>query len=174
MRFDEYTELSGLPWAKLFVSCAEHDDLDIHIQIREIGVNGSLLANNNYPVPVPIHKLNNFNIAKYEGPSGVLRASHTVSQKPKQAPEDYPIHTYRERQRIIPGTVVELDVPIWPIGFVFGSGEGISIIIAGHDLKLPEIDGTGFSEPNDENKGKHIVNTGGEQASFLMLPFLKG
>ncbi|KAF2117227.1 Alpha/Beta hydrolase protein [Lophiotrema nucula] len=175
LNFDAYTELSGLPWAKLFVSCAEHDDLDIHVQIRKIGINGSLLAHNNYPVPVPINQLENCNVAKFEGPSGLLRASHSISQTPKQHPDDYPVYTHRERKPITPGAVVELEIPIWPIGMVFGSGEGISVIIAGHELKLPEqVSAPGPTEPNDENKGKHVVYTGGERASFLMLPVLKG
>jgi hypothetical protein len=149
--------------------------MDIHILIRKTGANGSLLAHNNYPVPVPVHKLHNSNVAKFEGVNGLLRASHRVSQQPKHHPDDYPVYTHRQREPITPGTVVELDIPLWPIGMVFGEGEGIAVIIAGHDLKLPEMEPIErVTEPNDLNVGKHVVYTGGKQASFLMLSFLKG
>ncbi|KAH4237127.1 hypothetical protein HBH68_203270 [Parastagonospora nodorum] len=172
--FPTYTELSGLPWAKLYMSCAAHDDLDVHVQIRKIGINGNLLAHNNFPVPVPIHKLNNSNVAKYEGPAGALRASHMVSQEPKKNEDDYPSYTHRVRESITPGKIVALEVPIWPLGMVFGAGEGIAVIIAGHDCRLPELDGLEPTEPLDMNVGKHVLHTGGDKASFLMLPFLEG
>jgi hypothetical protein len=174
MKFSTYTELSGLPWIKLYMSCADHDDLDVHVQIRKIGVDGKLLAHNNYHVPVPIHKLNNCNVAKCEGPAGALRASHAVSQEPKKTEDDYPVYTHRERTPITPGNVVALDVPIWPLGMVFGEGEGLAVIIAGHDCRLPEVDRLQPTEPLDMNVGKHVLHTGGEKASFLMLPFLEG
>jgi hypothetical protein len=139
--------------------------------IRKTGVNGTLLAHNNYPVPVPIHELANSNVPKYQGPNGVLRASHAISQVPKQHPDDYPVYTHRVREPITPGTVVGVEIPIWPIGMVFGQGEGITVSIAGHDLKLPELASWESEELNDENQGLHVVYTGGERASFLMLPY---
>ncbi|KAF5843953.1 hypothetical protein GGP41_001452 [Bipolaris sorokiniana] len=172
--FSTYTELSGLPWAKLYMSCIDHDDLDIHVQIRKTGINGKLLAHNNYPVPVPIHKLNNSNVAKYEGPAGALRASHALSQQPKKDENDYPVYTHRERKPFMPGAVVTLEIPIWPLGMVFGEGESLAVIISGHDRRLPELDGLEPTEPLDMNVGKHVLHTGGEQASFLLLPFLEG
>jgi len=42
-----------------------------------------------------------------------------------------------------------------------------------HDLKLPEIASTGPPENNSENVGEHRLITGGEHASFIMLPVLK-
>ncbi len=173
MNFDQYTELSGLPWVKLFISCEAHDDMDIHVIIRKTGVNGSLLDWNNYPVPVPVHELPDINICKFQGTNGMLRASHRISQEPKAHEDDYPIITHKKREAIQPGTVVDLEIPIWPLGMVFGAGEGVSLVIAGHDLRLPEMPNP-LDEPADENKGKHIVYTGGQHKSFLVLPYLKG
>jgi len=148
--------------------------MDIHIQLRKIGINGSPLAHNNYPVPVPIHRLNNSNIAKCEGPTGILRASHAVSQVPKQNEDEYPVYTHRVRRDVEKGTVVGLEIPIWPLGMVFDEGEGLEVTVSGHDRRLPEMEGLEPKEPLDMNVGKHILHTGGEQASFLMLPYLIG
>ena len=147
--------------------------MDIHILIRKTGVNGNLLSWNNYPVPVPVHELPDVNVCKYQGPNGVMRASHRVSQELKSDPDDCPVFTHRKREPIPPGTIVSVEISIWPIGMVFGAGEGISVIIAGHDLKLPEIPSP-MTKPLDENRGRHVVYTGGDYKSFLMLPYLKG
>lgn len=37
---NEYTEIAGFPKVKLWVSCDEHDDLDIVVQIRKVDRNG--------------------------------------------------------------------------------------------------------------------------------------
>jgi hypothetical protein len=34
------TEVAGYPCVKLWVSCDEHDDLDIRVQLRKKGKNG--------------------------------------------------------------------------------------------------------------------------------------
>lgn len=103
-----------------------------------------------------------------------MRASHMISQEPKKHEDDYPSYTHRVRKPVTPGTTTALEIPIWPLGMVFGAGEGIAIIIAGHDCRLPELDGLEPTSPLDMNVGKHVVYTGGDQASFLMLPFLEG
>lgn len=70
---------------------------------------------------------------------------------------------------------MELEIPIWPIGMVFGEGEGICFTIAGHDLKLPELERFGFREELlDKNKGKHKIYSGSIRSSFLMLPVIEG
>jgi hypothetical protein len=84
------------------------------------------------------------------------------------------VYTHRTQEPITPGTIVGVEIPIWPLGMVFGEGEGIAVSIAGHDLKLPEIENWESRKLNDWNQGLHTVHTGGENPSFLMLPDLKG
>ena len=154
------------------MSCPSHTDLDVHVQLRKLDYKGNMLEHANYPMPIPIHKIPNTNVAKHQGPTGVLRASHSVSLVPKQDPEDFPVYTHRTRTPIEPaGTVVALEIPIWPIGMVFEAGEGIALLVTGHGMVLPEVGGP-LKEPIDTNRGRHFVHTGGECGSFLMLPFI--
>lgn len=177
LTFDRYTELSGYPWACLYVSCKENDDLDINILIRKRGINGNNLVWNNFPVPVKEKDLENSNVAKYRGCNGMLRASHQVSAEPKSSADDRPSHTHRKSEKLVKGKVYRVEIPMFPIGMVFGAGEGIDLMVAGHDLKLPELNlglSDGQGEPTDVNVGRHSIHAGQGQESFLMLPFIQG
>lgn len=174
LKFSKYTELSGWPWLRVFMHCDTAKDMDVVVQIRKISATGQRLEYSNYYAPVPPSKLPSTNVSKYLGPSGILRASHRASLEAKQSSDDYPEYTHRTTQTIEAGKVVELEIPIWPIGMVFEQGEGIHLDIAGHDLAYPELVGFGPepTEPVDSNEGKFFVHTGGDHGSFLMLPFI--
>ncbi|KAK3112421.1 hypothetical protein LTR53_011326 [Teratosphaeriaceae sp. CCFEE 6253] len=172
IHFDRYTELAGWCKVKLFVSCAEHDDMDIVVQIRKIDASGRPLKHLNYPVPVPIDDVPDFNVAKTLGPQGFLRASHAVSLDPAKSQGNDLFYTHRVRQPLEPGTVAELDIPIWPIGMAFGAGEGIMLRVSGHDMCLPETEMCRVTEPEDANVGTHVVHTGDRYASALTIPVI--
>lgn len=177
LTFARYTELSGLPWAKLFASCNESDDMDIHVMIRKHGVTGKLLEHANYSMPVPIQQVPNANVPKYQGTNGMARASLQVSLEPKTHPDDYPVLRNDKAEKIQPGETIPVEIPIWPIGMTFGPGEGITVIISGHDLKLPEVIppfpvSLALKMCNDENRGTHRIHSGGDVASFVMIPFI--
>jgi hypothetical protein len=55
---------------------------------------------------------------------------------------------------------------------VFEAGEGLVVRVSGHDMSLPEVEMMRLKEPVDENRGKHTIYTGGEYASYLVLPFI--
>jgi hypothetical protein len=137
--FDKYTELSGYPWACLYVSCKEHHDMDVNIMIRRRGINGNNLVWNNFPVPVIERELQNSNVAKYRGVNSMLHASHQVSAESKAHPDARPSHTHRHARKLVKGNVYKIKIPTFPIGMVFGAGEGIDSIVAEHDLKLHTV-----------------------------------
>ncbi|KAF5637968.1 cocaine esterase [Fusarium sp. NRRL 52700] len=142
--FDVTTELAGYPKTVLHISCADHDDFDIVVQIRKIDTNGHQLSHLNYPCPVPIDEVPDVNTAKTLGPQGFLGASHSVSLNRDGGPvafedlsrETDVLHSHRVRHSISPGTIVRLEIPIWPIGMVFAAGEGIALNVSGHDMCL--------------------------------------
>lgn len=169
--FHEYTEVSGYPVVKLWMSCDEHDDMDVNIQIRKIDANGKLLTSLNYPCPVPAEKVADTNVAKFLGCDGMLRASHRVS---KEIVDGLPRYKHDRNEKIHPGTIVELEIPLWPIGMVFESGEGIVLRVAGHELRLPELKVLEIKEPVDDNVGRHRIHTGKQWDSCLMLPVITG
>ncbi|KAI4592940.1 hypothetical protein KJ359_010192 [Pestalotiopsis sp. 9143b] len=168
VQFEEYTELAGYPSVKLFISCDESDDMDVNVQVRKIGADGTMLSSLNYPVPVPAEQVDDTNVAKFIGCDGMLRASHRVSRI--SGPDAYPVYKHDKVEKIAPGTVVELNIQFWPIGMVFDKGEGIVLRIAGHELRLPELKLLERTKPMDTNVGKHWVHTGGSQKSCLTVP----
>ncbi|KLP06998.1 Uncharacterized protein Y057_619 [Fusarium fujikuroi] len=180
--FDVATELAGYPKAVLHMSCPDHDDFDIVVQIRKIDNKGRQLSHLNYPCPVAIDEVPDVNTAKTLGPQGFLRASHHVSLNGDGGPvvsndlsrETDVLYSHRVRQPISPGTIVRLEIPIWPIGMVFAAGEGIALNVSGHDMCLPETDLCRPREPEDQNVGQHYVHTGGKYDSHLIIPVIMG
>ncbi|RBQ79422.1 hypothetical protein FVER14953_12221 [Fusarium verticillioides] len=180
--FDVATELAGYPKAVLYMSCPDHDDFDVVVQVRKIDSNGRQLSHLNYPCPVPIDEVPDVNTAKTLGPQGFLRASHSVSLKEHGGPvvshdlsrETDVSYSHRVRRPISPGTIVRLEIPIWPIGIAFAAGEGIALNVSGHDMCLPETDLCRLREPEDGNVGRHYVHTGGKYNSHLIIPVIMG
>ena len=176
--------------AVLYMSCPDSTDMDVVVQIRKISRSSTPLGHLNYPCPVAEEHVPNVNVAKTLGPQGFLRASHRVSKispqrhpsKEQQSSETYPslvspmtevFYTHRKRQPIEPlGTIVKLEIPIWPIGMVIAAGEGIVLNVSGHDMCLPETESCRLTEPEDENTGMHFVHTGGDYESVLIIPVI--
>lgn len=102
------------------MSCPDHDDIDVVVQIRKVNSSGRPSAHLNYPCPVPIDQVPDVNTAKTLGPQGFLRASHHVSRGGPGEPivsEDLSGETdvqysRRIRQPTGRGKAVRLDIPI--------------------------------------------------------------
>lgn len=156
------------------MSCAEHNDLDVCVQIRKVGTNGRLLAHLNYPCPVPEPEVPDLNIAKTLGPEGCLRASHSVSLDESRSTDIDKYYRHDRQMMIEPGKVVPLEITLWPMGMVFGPGEGIVLRVSGHTMALPECPPAVLTQPIDDNVGIHTVHCGGGHDSHLVLPFLTG
>ncbi|KAI4723380.1 alpha/beta-hydrolase [Aureobasidium sp. EXF-10727] len=168
--FQQATELAGYSKLTIYVSCNDHDDMDIACQIRKIDASGRPLQHLNYPVPVTIDKVDDFNTAKTLGPQGFLRASHAITLDPIRSRGNDIFYKHDRRQAITPGQIVRLEIPLWPIGMVFAKGEGIMLRVSGHDMSLPETSLCVLTEPEDENMGKHVIHTGGAYSCVLSVP----
>ncbi|KAK5406768.1 hypothetical protein LTR06_008262 [Exophiala xenobiotica] len=179
--FREKTTLAGFSKLRIFVSCKEHNDLDIYVMLRKLSVDGELMEQSN----VPLHELppevksvkdvKNVNPVKYLGPTGILRASHREID-PEKSTEYWPFHPHRRTQYVEPlGTVVELNIGIWPMGVVYDKGEGLRLQISGKTMALPEWDNPHVKHQEPVfNKGMHNVHLGNEFAveSYLLVPRL--
>jgi predicted acyl esterase len=173
LHFDKYTEICGRPFVKLYMSCDSSDEMDVVVQIRKVSAFGKLLESLNWsPMPKPQPEVPDVNIAKHLGQQGMLRASHHVSLRPRENDDGFPVYDHDRREPIPVGTVVPLLIPVWPVGMVFEAGEGLVVRVSGHDMSLPEVEMMRLKEPVDENRGKHTIYTGGEYASYLVLPFI--
>jgi len=175
--FPERTTLAGFSKLRIFVSCLDHDDMDIYVMIRKLSSTGELMEQSN----VPLHELppdvktvkdvKNVSPCKYLGPTGMLRASHREFD-PEKSTEYWPFHTHRRAEMVKPGDVVELNIGIWPMGVVFEKGEGLRVVVSGRDMRLPEWDNphVAYMEPVF-NKGSHRIHLGSKYAeSYVLLP----
>lgn len=184
LTFTKYTELCGFSKAKLFMSCGDLDDLDVYLIIRKLDKDGNALLSCNIPFTsqkpgTKPEDIPDLNIYKYVGPSGRLRASKrmtaedpglTDEMRARKDPTElwYP---HYESHKVKPGTVVELDISIWPGGIVFEEGESLRFEVKGHDPILPEFPPL-FQSPTNLNVGKHRIHTGPEFQSSVTLPLI--
>lgn len=180
-KFSEYTELIGYSQARLYMSCAKNDDLDVYVICRKLDANGQPLMQLNIPLEAlppgtTAEDVPNLNIFKYLGPNGRLRASHrqlssdpnlTKQQIERLAPA-VAWHPHDSEDKISPGQIVCLDVPLWPSGIIFEPGESIRLEIKGHEVTLPEFSALD-RVPTNINCGRHIVHTGPEYPSSIVL-----
>ncbi|KAF2993190.1 hypothetical protein E8E14_000388 [Neopestalotiopsis sp. 37M] len=158
--FSSYTELIGYPKLKLWMSCDEHDDMDIIVQIRKIDSKGNPLVALNYPVPCSATDITPNSHIQYYGPEGYLRASHAVSRDETKWSSDKQeiFYAHDREEKIPPGKVVPLEITLLPMGIVFKEGEGIMLRVAGHMLE-PTPDALPGQEPTDTNVGLHNIHT---------------
>ncbi|KAK0761998.1 hypothetical protein N5P37_004798 [Trichoderma harzianum] len=172
IHFQQQTEIAGYAKVKLWISCKEHDDLDVAVQIRKISTDGRLLEHLNYPCPVPVSEVRNDNIAKCLGPQGFLRASHRVTKDMELSTDQEVVYKHDRREPVPMGKIVDLEITLWPMGMVFAPGEGIMLRVAGYDMCYPDTDRIKPAYDNNENIGNHTIYSGGKYDSQLILPFI--
>ena len=158
------------------MSCKEKDDMDVVVQIRKVDKSGNLLKGMNFPSPVAESEAPEGETVKLYGPQGFLRASSSPSRDEARSSSDGQEVFYKHdcEKKISPGTVVPMEITLWPMGMVFAEGEGIMLIIAGHFLSEPAVAAMRLQVPDDENVGQHHIHTGGKYDSCLILPVVAG
>ncbi|KAL4900243.1 hypothetical protein BDW74DRAFT_162318 [Aspergillus multicolor] len=173
--FQECTQLVGIPKAVLYMRCDEHDDMDIFLVLSKLSASGEVMFNLNIPWKgLPVSSIEEIPADKrtevilYQGPTGILRASHRAIDASKSMHENWPFHPHEREEKISPGTVVRLEIGIWGMGVEYEAGESLQLRIAGH---YQGISNFGTSD-HVRNKGKHWVHVGGKYDSHLVLPFV--
>ncbi len=78
------------------------------------------------------------------------------------------MHTFDRVEKLEPGTVVPLDVDLFPVGLAFHPGEKLRLTISGFNVLGGVMPARTTVEP--ENHGRHVIHTGGSHASHLRLP----
>ncbi|KAL4802469.1 Alpha/Beta hydrolase protein [Aspergillus unguis] len=175
MTFTEKTTIMGASRAILYMSCAEHDDMDVFVQLRKRDKNGKILRNLNIPLAdmklSSEEEVETINSLKYLGPSGILRASHRALD-PRLSKPHWPAHDRSRREVVPPGTIGRLEIGLWPAAIQFEAGEALVLKVAGHHMTLAEFTPLRGLFTNS-NKGQHEVHFGGEYASRLDIPFVE-
>jgi predicted acyl esterase len=181
----ETIELTGPMAAKLFVSSST-EDMDIFATVQAFAPDGSEVVFEGSTDPAaPVAQ-------------GWLRVSHRQLDTEKSKPWQ-PYHTHKEKQPMTPGQIYEVDVEIWPGQVVLPAGYTLALRIEGKDfvrprpgitgwfkdilmddiLNLNVFAGSGFflhNHPEDRPKaifgGENTLHTGGQFASYLLLPVI--
>lgn len=180
LALDEEAEITGPVAAKLFVSSST-EDADLFLVLRvfspddeEVVFQGALDPH----TPVA---------------QGWLRASHRKLDPELSAPYR-PYHTHDELQPLEPGVVYELDVEIWPTSIVVPAGYRLALSVFGRDYEYGGDHGGGNTQlgsfanvftgsgpflhddpsdrPPDVFGGTTTVHTGGDRASYVLLPMV--
>jgi predicted acyl esterase len=172
--FSKATRIMGIPKAVLYMSCNEHDDMDIFVIIRKLSATGEPMLCLNVPwegLPVKtfdeIPEKLRTEVILYKGPTGILRASQRAIDHNKSMHPNWPFHPHDRDERIPPGQIVKIEIGMWATGIEFEAGEGVQFEVAGHIRGV-----SNFGNPEHvNNKGRHNVHIGGEYDSHVIIPF---
>lgn len=171
--FQHRSHLVGYSKVILYMSCNDHDDMDVFVQLRKADSAGKTLQNINIPLSdlqMQSSEVETVNCLKYLGPTGILRASHRKLDSHLSKPY-WPVHTHDREERVEPGEIVRLEIGLWPTGIVFDAGEKLVLKIAGHHMALAEfVPLRGAFKAG--NKGRHNVHMGPEHQSQVIFPIV--
>lgn len=160
--FEQAAELTGHASLRLWVEAEGSDDMDLFVALQKLDSDGREVGFTFYSF--------------YEnGPIalGWLRASHRALDAAASAPER-PVHLHTREDRLSPGECVPVDIEIWPFSVGFAPGESLRLVVAGKDIYDKE-EGVPLPFPLHEqtrNAGRHVLHSGGQRDSFLLLPFV--
>ncbi|MFE6365801.1 CocE/NonD family hydrolase [Streptomyces sp. NPDC057806] len=169
-RFDQETVLVGYPKAHLWVEAKGHDDMDLFVLVQKLDAYGTPLQQ--FTVPNQGALIQDVtergaSILRYKGSDGRLRVSMRHLDEALST-EDVPAHSFDRVEKLSAGEVVDIEIDLLPLGLTFSPGEQLRFVVSGRSLLGTMMPGN--REYAADNKGQHIVHTGGERASYLQLP----
>lgn len=157
---DHDVEITG-PLAGVLFMSTTNVDMNVCVALIELDENGHEVV---------------FDASRYEPNSvayGWLRASHR--ELDPERTEDYrPYHLHRQRDLVAPGEVVRLDVELWPASVVIQAGHRLAVVVSAHDFHTSSFHHLDTSDPSGDDvfSGTHSVRTGGDTASYVLLPVI--
>ncbi|WP_282801644.1 CocE/NonD family hydrolase [Secundilactobacillus kimchicus] len=172
MTFEKDTEFVGYPKAKLYMAAEGYDDMDVYVWVQKLDARGNVLSE--FVVPNHGAALQDFtqegaSALRYKGVWGRLRASMRHLDD-KVSTDEIPAYAFDRVEKLSNGEVVALDIVLSPMGLTYKAGETLRVVVSSKDELGGVMPGTPGATP--DNKGTHILHTGGEYASFLQLPLM--
>ncbi|SCZ87303.1 BZ3500_MvSof-1268-A1-R1_Chr2-2g04769 [Microbotryum saponariae] len=181
LKFNEKTQLVGIPKAIVHMSTDDHDDMNVYITLKKLDKDGNQLMHMTIPREraltsshAEIAEKDRTSLLLHPGSLGVLRASHRHIDASKNIHPNWPWHPHTFEEKLERGQIVKLEIGIWAMGWQYDAGESLRVeICGGHDMNH-EIRHftTKFPAESTLNKGVHKVHFGGEYASKVILPFV--
>jgi predicted acyl esterase len=140
---------------RLWVTAEGADDMDLFVALQKLDESGKFLPTLILDEPYP-------------GAPGLMRVSHRELDERESTPYQ-PVQTHRREQLLKPKEIVPVDIEIYPSSRIWHAGEQLRVVVSGRYLR----DGWGWFEPfawDLRNKGDHIIYTGAEYDSHLLVP----
>ncbi len=162
--FSEDTELTGYFKLKLWVEAEGADDMDLFAAVQKFDAAGEL---------VNFYYITRFRFG--HAAHGWLRVSHRELDEARSTPYQ-PYHPHQREQLLKPGEIVPVEIEIWPSSTLFHAGEQMRVVVMGKDPFPPtDAPGVGIAlHPVTRNAGKHIIHTGGQYDSHILVPVIPG
>jgi len=176
--FDADTELTGYMKVKLWVSCAETDDMDLFVTVRKFAgpCDADTPLCRSLERAMGRDRIARGNEIAFWGHDGfwqdmAARGQMRVSQRardPVLSTDFQPVQKFRGEQKLRPGQIVSVEIALLPSSTLFRKGESMRLSIQGHC-------------PNEHwvtkydwliNKGNHVIYTGGKHDSYLQIPVI--
>jgi predicted acyl esterase len=154
-RFDEDTELTGYMKLRLYVAAENYDDMDLFINVQKLNTSGEFLPITIFGEPHP-------------GVWGKMRVSRRKLDE-KLSTDYCPVQAHTRDEKLKPGEIVPVEIEINPTSRFWHKGQQIRVQIAGRYIRED------WFEPlrwNTDNKGRHIIWTGGNYESYLQIPVI--
>lgn len=171
--FDKETSFVGYPKLKVFAGVEGYDDMDLFVWVQKLDKFGNTLSQINIPnhgAVIQDFTQDGASIVRYKGPNGKLRMSMRHLDDEKATPE-VPEYTFDRVEKLKEGEVAEAEIVLSPIGMTFHPGESMRVVLSPtEEVGAGMMPGTAGCIP--DNKGTHIIYTGGNTASYLQLPVL--
>ena len=159
-RFDAAAEVVGGMKLRVWMSALDADDLDVFVAVQKLDAYGDLVG---FP----------FYAVFEDGPValGWLRASHRELDRTRSRPWQ-PVLAHRRSLPLAPGEIVPLEIEILPSGTRFGPGETLRLVIQGQDIYRYPRPLIQALHDDLVNRGRHVIYSGGEYDSHLLVPVL--
>jgi uncharacterized protein len=156
IRFNEDTELTGYLKLHMWVEAEGHDDMDLFLAVKKLDEKGEF---------IPIGALGE----PHPGAWGKLRVSRRELDE-KLSTDFQPVYAHKRDQKLKAGEIVPVDIEIWPVSRIWHKGQQLRVEVAGRYIREP-----GWFERlewSTNNKGKHVIHTGGKYDSYLQVPVI--
>lgn len=153
--FDEAVDLIGHMKLKLWVSAEDANDLDLHVAVKKFDTHG-----NEVYFPDFQHIENGL------AASGWLRVSHRELDEEKSTPWQ-PWLKHERLLKLAPDDIVPCEIEILASATGFRAGDKLQLIVQGYDIISVF---NRFKHEDTVNAGHHVIYTGGDYDSHLLVP----
>lgn len=171
--FDEETSFAGYPKLKVYSGVKGHNDMDLFVWVQKLDKFGNILSQINIPnhgAVIQDFTQDGASIIRYKGPNGKLRLS--MRHLSDETTDEVPDYSFDRVEKLEEGNAYEADIVLSPIGMTFHKGETLRVVISPtEEVGAGMMPGTPGCMP--DNRGTHIIYTGGKYASYLQLPLIR-